>query len=377
MIHFIKKILKGIVGLLNYGGWLFRYIKLNAGMNCLSDIKIITVEFSSVCNLRCKYCFIDKLERPKTLDVEIYEKLIKEIAENPKYHIKHMQWPISGEFFVYPHFREVIEITKKYMDANPNFRPDILLVENLMLFNEERMDLIINSGIVRQLNCSIDGHDAKTFEDMRPPAKFNTVLKNYYRFVEKNKAMGNPIFVVINNGRDERSLGKALSQDMIDVFKRADDVRFWHPENWNESFKRSDTQFSPAKGFCSFVFNNVSLSTSGFISKCCIDLQGLTDYGDFHNQSLEDIWHSQIRRQFLSKMFNNKRSKIKGCENCSIGYSNNDNRYNNVLRSLRRKFAPFFLGKDYILKPYLLVGGTERTKKGIQNQREKVNVHGG
>jgi len=162
------------------------------GFNTLKDIKILSVEFSSVCNLRCKYCFIEQIDRSRFLDIGLYEKLIKEVAENPKYRIKVLEWPISGEFFVYKDYAKVIEITKKYWNANPHFRPHIILNVNLVLFDDERIDLVLNSGIVRQIICSIDGHDANTFEEMRPPAKFDKVRENFNTLIRKNKKLENP-----------------------------------------------------------------------------------------------------------------------------------------------------------------------------------------
>ncbi len=328
--------------LLNYPIWVGKYLRLKLGFNVLRDIKILSIEFSSVCNLRCKYCFIEQNDRARFLDINIYEKLIKEVAENPQYKIRTMEWPISGEFFVYKNFKEVVEITKRYWEANAHFRPHIILNENLMLFDEEKIDLVLNSGIVRQIICSIDGHDPQSFEDMRPPAKFDKVLKNYRMLVQKNKELGHPVFIKINNGRDEQSVAKKLSREMRGIFGAADDIAFWHPKFWNESFNKKGKKFYPAKGFCTFVFNNVTLSASGFISKCCMDLKGATVYADLAKYSLEEIWHSNVRKQFMDMMFRNRRSALNGCKTCSITSTNNDNHFNNWARVLKRTcFLPF------------------------------------
>ena len=336
MMSIIKIIAKKMWWFSNYCEWLYKYTRLRLGLNTFKDIKTLSIEFSSVCNLRCKYCFLDQLERERSLDIGIYEKLIREIASNPKFDLKVMEWPISGEFFVYPKFKEVIEITKRYMHQYPNFRPHIILNENLALLNEEKINLLLESGIIKQIICSVDGHDAVTFEDMRPPAKFDRVLANMRLLVNRNRELGSKVFIQINNGRDERSEGKPLSPQMQEIFNMGNSVTCWKPKYWNESFNKKNKQFYPAKGFCSFVFNNVTLSSSGKISKCCMDLRGATEYADLKNHTLEEIWTSQVRRQFLSLMFANKRGSIKGCDTCSITNTNNDNRHTNWIRVLRR-----------------------------------------
>ncbi len=321
----------------HYLSWLFRYLRQVAGFNVLRDIKILSIEFSSICNLHCKYCYIEKNTRPKFLELAVYEKLIKEVSENLRYRIKTMEWPISGEFLVYPEFRKVVDITRRYMDENPHFSPHIILNENLVLFDEEKIDFILRSGTIRQIICSLDGHDAESFERLRPSAKFPIVLRNMKSLIRMNKELGHPVILQINNGRDEESLKYPLSAQYKEFFKAVDDVRFWVPKQWNESFHKEGEAWKPAKGFCTFVFNNVSLSASGSISKCCMDLKGATDYADLREHSLSYIWHSQARRQFLGLMFRNQRGQLNGCKTCSITNTNNDNRYQNIFRTLRRQ----------------------------------------
>ena len=118
--------------------------------------------------------------------------------------------------------------------------------------------------------------------------------------------------------------------------------RSWQPKEWNESFHKSAEGLSPAKGFCTFVFNNVSLSVSGFVSKCCMDLKGSTDYADLRSNTLENIWHSQARKQFLSLMFQNKRQSLSGCSSYSITHTDNNNRYSNIFRTIQRKYLMSF-----------------------------------
>jgi len=349
-INLFKTLAQKVIWSCHYCSWLFRYVRFSVGVNVLRDIKILSIEFCSVCNLHCRYCFIEKNERPKFLDFQVYEKLIREVAGNPKYRIKTMEWPISGEFLLYPEFRKVIEVTHRCMDEYAHFRPHIILNENLVLLDEEKIDFILKSATVRQIICSIDGHDAASFERLRPSAKFPVVLKNMHALLKRNEEMGHPVIIQINNGRDVDSLGQPLSNEFKELFRKADDVRFWQPKEWNESFHKSEGELSPAKGFCTFVFNNVSLSASGFVSKCCMDLKGSTDYADLRSNTLEKIWHSQARRQFLNLMFRNRRQALSGCSSCSITNTNNDNRYSNIFRTIRRRYFKA-VGYRELLKP--------------------------
>jgi len=163
----------------------------------------------------------------------------------------------------------------------------------------------------------------------------------------KNKWFSCKLIMDVTNGRSVRSLAK----EMGELLRMGDSVTQWKPEYWNESFNKPEKEFIPAKGFCSFVFNNVTLSSSGEVSKCCMDLKGSTVYSDLRKNTLAQIWHSDIRKNFLSLMFKNDRSRIEGCSKCSITNVNNDNRYKNIVKTARRKLAPILKGKDYYLKP--------------------------
>lgn len=297
-----------------------KYEKLISRQSSLRDIEVLSIEFCSVCNLRCKYCFLTKGERPSFLDVDIYKKLLIEVCENKEYRIKIMEWPISGCFFLHPQYKEIIDITKEYMERYPGFRPWLILNDNMMLFDEDAVDLVLKQGLVNQIICSIDGMDKDSFEHMRPNADFEQVLKNTNYLLHKNREYKNKTVIQVNNGRDEGCIGKSLDPKLKDIFNQADRVTYWEPCNWNESFHKEHPRYMPYPSFCSFVFESVSLSASGAIIKCCMDLKEATGYGDFKKDTLKSIWFSEGRRAFLRKMHEGKRYSISGCETCSINY---------------------------------------------------------
>jgi len=286
----------------------------------ISDIQVVSIEFCAICNLDCRYCFLEKRNRPSFLALDIYEKLLNELCENMNYAIKILEWPISGCFFLHPDYREIIAITREYKDKYRNFKPWIILNDNMMLFEEEKVDFILENGIVNQIICSIDGVDKETFERMRPGADFETVLKHTSYLLSKNRNAKNRAVIQVNNGCDFTCNLEKIDARLEQVFYQADHLTRWEPSDWNDSFHTQNERYVPANNFCSFVFESVSLSTAGAIIKCCMDLQESTRYGDFTKHSLESIWLSQARKDFLRLMHVGKRHLIPGCNKCSIGY---------------------------------------------------------
>ncbi len=192
----------------------------------------------------------------------------------------------------------------------------------MTLFGRDVVDFVMKQGVVAQIICSIDGVDKETFEHMRPRADFDKVLENTNYLVRKNKECKNKTVIQINNGRDEKCMGRKLDLRLKDIFGQADIVSSWEPLNWNESFHKETPRYAPYPSFCSFVFESACLSTSGAVIKCCMDLKEATKYGDFIKDTLRSIWFSEERRMFLRKMHEGKRRLIPGCDTCSINYVN-------------------------------------------------------
>ena len=303
-------------------GWKYhhKYRRITSGKDSLKNLEVISVEFCSICNLRCRYCFLEKKQRPSFLDIDVYKKLLFEICQNKEYQIKIMEWPISGCFFLHPKYKEIIQMTKESQGKYPNFRPWIILNDNMMLFDKDTVDFVLGEGVVNQIICSIDGVDQESFAEMRPHADFNKVLENTKYLMDINKRSKKKIIIQINNGRDSGCLGRKLSSQLAGIFKQADLMTYWEPLDWNESFHKKVPSYVPGASFCSFVFESVALSTSGYILKCCMDLKEATKYADFKKSTLEEIWFSDTRKAFLKEMYAGDRESIPGCSCCSISY---------------------------------------------------------
>lgn len=303
--------------------------RLRQGLADVREIEILSIEFAAVCNLDCAYCFLNRDNgRPHYLDPAIYRKLIAEIAGNPAYAIKTMEWPISGDFFMNKRWREFIDITRDAMDRHPSFRPWVVLNDNMMLFTPDRIGAVLDSGVVHQIICSLDGRDKDSAERMRPGAKYETLLTHIHALVDANHARGNKVVIEINNGTDALCRHLPVDPALQAVFDRVDRVRRWNPVNWNDSFTLAgDGGALPKSGYCSFVTNVVALSTSGKLIKCCMDLQESTAYADFTVHTLEQLWRGPERLAFMEKMGQGRRCDLPGCATCTISYTEDDNAF--------------------------------------------------
>lgn len=280
------------------------------------NISKINVELCSQCNLKCLYCELEhNSKRKKIMDIDVYEKLLIELTKY-EYSIDLFALSHSAEVLLHPQFEEFVTMTKEYIDKG--FKPKkIFMNTNLMLLTQKKIDFIINCGVFDWIVCSIDGKNKSSFERLRPPAKYDKILKNFNYLVEKNNQTGHNIQIDINNGNDSESKNEALDTLLEGCFKKADMVYHYNFHNWSGNVDNPEHKQVKMRGFCQFSFNTVVLTVDGMISKCCSDLNGNTIYGNFNKNSLKHIYNSKTRKFDLIKMLLKQRQLVKGCEKCS------------------------------------------------------------
>lgn len=159
-------------------------------------------------------------------------------------------------------------------------------------------------------------------------------MRNY--IIEKNEQLGHPVVLEVNNGTDDACRHRSMDLILMEVLNGVDHVRTWHAKHFNDSFPVTGKPVAPARGFCSFVFENVTISSGGSVIKCCMDLGESTKYGDLNQHTLEEIWNSAQRKHELSLMRWGKREKLPGCSACTITYSDIDNTYRKKKASISK-----------------------------------------
>src|SRR3989338_1181704 len=252
----LKSALKSIRAALRSNKYHNKYRKIISSGCSLKDIEVLSIEFCSICNLKCRYCYLEEGQRPPFLDMNIYDKLLSEICKNEEYRIKIMEWPISGCFFLHPKHGEIITMTGEYRKRFPHFRPWIILNDNMTMFGADRIDFVLKTNIINQIICSIDGVDKETFEYMRPGADYGRVLENTASLLRITRQRNSSMVIQINNGRDENCRGKKRDSRLRGIFEQANLVTEWEPVDWNESFHRGNPCYKPYPSFCSFVFES-------------------------------------------------------------------------------------------------------------------------
>jgi sulfatase maturation enzyme AslB (radical SAM superfamily) len=293
---------------------LYRLARVFAGRE--KHLFQVNIELASRCNLRCRYCALDPTRKEMLLDPLLFEKLCSNLRTGG-YKVNQFVLSHSGEALQHPYFFLFLKTIKDYHAAGGS--GTVYLDTNLMLLDKHNADLITKSGAIDVVVCSIDGYDRESFEHLRPPAKFDTVMENLnYLFELENRPD-----IHINNGNETFILHE-YSNEFKYLIARAEKMVCYEFHDWGGQIHPTPLMqrlygpsFNPPKGLCKFAFRNVVLLSDGTIGKCCRDLNGLTTYGDLKTNSLKEILNSRRRKFDLLKMYLQQRGRVAGCNNCT------------------------------------------------------------
>lgn len=293
---------------------LYRLARVFAGKE--KHLFQVNIELASRCNLRCRYCALDPTRKETFLNPELFIKFCSNLLTGG-YKVNQFVLSHSGEALQHPYFFLFLETIKNYRAAGGS--GTVFLDTNLMLLDRHNADLITKSEAIDVIVCSIDGYDRESFERLRPPAKFDTIVENlYYLFGLENRPD-----IHINNGNETPILHE-YSYEFKYLIARAEKMICYEFHDWGGQIhptpltqKLYGPSFNPPKGLCQFAFRNLVLLSDGTIGKCCRDLNGLTAYGDLKTNSLKEILNSRRRKFDLLKMYLRQRGRVAGCENCT------------------------------------------------------------
>ncbi|MBN1573957.1 MAG: SPASM domain-containing protein [Deltaproteobacteria bacterium] len=140
--------------------------------------KILQVEISASCNLKCNICARNEFEYgPGNLPIDLFRSLAFLFP-----YLEKLILHGYGEPLAHPEFAKIMEIVAPY-SCHKSF------YTNGTLLTEEKSRNIIAGGI-DEVTVSIDSPVKETFEAIRTGASFDRVKKNVERLVEMRNGTG-------------------------------------------------------------------------------------------------------------------------------------------------------------------------------------------
>ena len=262
----------------------------------------IQIETTTLCTGRCIMCPHRFVSRPKFMPIALIEKIIGECAGRDVTIIPHqMGDPLADG--------RMIEILKK-CKAN---KLKILMSTSGILLDKKKAGELIDIG-VDIINISLDSLDKKLYERIRK-IPFEKIMENI-RGLLSLKRPSTEVWV----SAVDIFFNKKTRETFIDYWKgRVDHTQITpyaqYPKVRSWGFPRKKMKNS---GFCQRLANDMVILSDGKVSKCCIDFEGRTSFGNVERQSLQEIWDSSSRKGFVEKLRAEKRKALYPCNTCLL-----------------------------------------------------------
>ena len=283
---------------------------------------IINVDPADSCNFKCKFCpsgdrqLMKNVGRSlKTMDFELYKKIIDDICEFEK-PIKVLRLYKDGEPLLNPGFAAMVTYAKEKKCSER-----IDTTTNASLLNPKRNLEIIEAGLSR-INISIEGVNEKQYlEFSNYKIDFDKLVGNIRHFYENRKNC--EMIIKINGDTISDDDKKKFYEIFEDI---ADGVYIEHIMSCWPEFELKGVEANQEFGIygqeikevqvCPYVFYSFSINSDGSASACFLDWARKLIVGNVKNESVKDIWNGEkllnLQKMFLKK----KRKEHPVCGNC-------------------------------------------------------------
>ncbi len=242
------------------------------------------------------------------MDTHLFKRLIDEIEPHPDtILVLHRR----GESLLHRDFIEMLGYIEGKFST-------VQMATNATVLDEKRAAAIIKSCTF--LSFSIDA--PHLYEKTRPPGKYKSVEANILRFLEMNRAAGNPVSTQVSMVKTD-DVTEEDAQVFEGVWKeRVSRIRVYEEHSKDGSFgslKRDRGERKP----CSMPFYEMLIYCDGKVGRCNHDWDG-EPIGDVTGSSISQVWKGEacadLRRQHTTLKITDK-----VCASCDSWYPEEGN----------------------------------------------------
>ena len=311
----------------------------------------VHVFVSHVCDFKCEYCLHSLSgEQLKSMDFRkeqmTYDVFIKLVDEAKKFNTipKSVIFAGHGEPLTHPKIAEMIRYAKIQ-----NIADRVEIVTNGSQLNRELSDSLIESGLSR-LRVSIQGLSSEVYRKICGRKVDFDELVSGVRYFYENKQETNVFVKIIDSalsspGDAERfhALFDHISDEIAveHLFPFVNQINHDTLDMTGQLTKHGDGAMRHVD-ICAMPFYMLVVWPNGDVTGCCATQPPII-FGNILKDSLFDIWHGRIRRDFLAERICGRVSNLI-CKSCTVpdyGMQTGD-----YLDAYRRKLNEIFCVED-------------------------------
>lgn len=281
----------------------------------------INLEFSSACNLRCKFCALDHLKPKVYMSVEVLDRVFENLRTDPRFkRVKTINLHNGGETLMHPErvaLFERIAYHKLQFKAIEKTFPKINLLTNGMLLREKLSRELLALKVLNEVGFSLDGGSPEAFEDLRVNAKWGKFSENVEDFVRLKNEIDSTVstFGICIVPKPHALNDSWMHPDFQHTARLLDSVEYRRLHDWGGLVDIGEKPEINKKG-CDLLLKQLVVLPNGDVTVCCNDLNSEAVVGNIQESDLYSIYKSQERLKYVHLLKEGRKDELDLCRNC-------------------------------------------------------------
>jgi radical SAM protein with 4Fe4S-binding SPASM domain len=282
--------------------------------------RVILIDNSNACNLRCSMCDhknMKEYRKVQVMDFGLYKKLIDEIGvENPNARV----WEI---FFGEPFMCR--DMPKRIRYAKEKGLKDVVLNSNGVLMSREKAQAVIEAGL-DAMYVGIDASTEETYEEIRVGGSFKKAVDNVIQYRDLLRDYG--------NGHQKLFVQFVVSD--INEHEVKDFKAFWKEKDVNVKIRPKVSWAGLVEATnlagneevsrkpCYWLMQTINICADGQVALCSVDVHCRVRCGDVNTHTIKEIWQGALkeyRSMHKNGQFNQLPDMCRRCSDWQSGYA--------------------------------------------------------
>jgi sulfatase maturation enzyme AslB (radical SAM superfamily) len=262
------------------------------------DPRILSIETSSYCNLKCRFCAYVKKQSPKVSMTDAFFEDVVQQAVGMDYRSFELT-PCTGDIFMDRHIFNKF----RFLERHPEVE-SYLFFTNFTIPRKSDVENLFQLEKLRHLTVSIYGHDLPSFVAVTKSTEtvYKRLIANLETLLACYRAKPIPLEICVRSTRDAPRLPTSDLTRLVEKFKRAGvSVRKTNVyNNWGGYITQEDvkglaidvtsSEAMYKNGACVKLFTSVLVMATGIVNGCaCRDVDATLRIGDLNKTPLREI----------------------------------------------------------------------------------------